>query len=386
MSDGTDVSRSNPAESGNSQSGGMWFRLLLLVCLLVAIVYAGNAALQTMHARDAEQETEAKTVQSSGLIAPTPKVLASMFTDSQGRLLADPPSSASQLVNPDSLVVSHITGTEENPGTNWKEFEKHLADVTGKQVVDREYDNSADQLAQISKGEITILALHPADAPFLVNNYGFQPIAVLGTDNGANGNHLDIIVPASSSINSAADLKGHSLVCTVPASITGYRAAVALLMSENGLRPNVDYMVTWSMGQKRSIMGLIKGDYDAAAVSDDRLQSLIDDGKIQKSQFKVVYQSPVIPRTTIGWFYNLNPALADKVREAILSFKPTGSTAVPAADDETADASTTQSLHFLPIDYKKDFQLVRTIDDSFDPRLDAKAHQKESATTQPSAS
>jgi phosphonate transport system substrate-binding protein len=355
-----------------------------MVCLLCAIVYAGNAAMRTIQARNSEEQTEERTVQSSGLIALTPKVLASMYTDTQGRLLADPPKSADQLVDPDTLVVAHIVGTEENPGTNWKQFEKHLAEVTGKKVSDREFDNSAEQLADISNGKISILALHAADAPFLVNNFGFQPAAVLGTGSGANGNHLDIIVPGNSAISAPADLKGHSLVCTVPASITGYRAAVALLMSNFGLRPNVDYIVTWSMGQKRSIMGLVKGDYDAAAVSDDRLQGLVDDGTLQKSQFKTIYQSETIPRTTIGWFYNLKPELAEKVREAIVSFKPGGPSSSSGSNDESAGSSASTALHFIPIEYKKDFQLVRMIDDSFDPRLDAKTRAKQAATTAPS--
>jgi phosphonate transport system substrate-binding protein len=202
-----------------------------------------------------------------------------------------------------------------------------------------------------------------------VNNFGFQPIAVLGADSGANGNHLDIIVSSASTISKPSDLKTHSMVCTVPASITGYRAAVALLLQNEGLRPNVDYIVTWSMGQKRSIMGVIKNEYEAAAVSDDKVQSLLSDGDIQKSQFKIIYQSEVIPRTTIGWFFNLKPELANKIRAAIVGFKP-GGTALAAAGSDSA-------MHFIPIDYKKDFEFVRTIDASFDPRLDAKTKAKE---------
>jgi phosphonate transport system substrate-binding protein len=133
------------------------------------------------------------------------------------------------------------------------------------------------------------------------------------------------------------------------------------------------------MGQKRSIMGVIKNEYDAAAVSDDKVQSLLSDGDIQKSQFKIIYQSEVIPRTTIGWFYNLKPELADKIRAAILGFKPEG-TPVAAADSDSADSDKSPSaMHFIPIDYKKDFAFVRTIDASFDPRLDAKTKAKETS-------
>jgi phosphonate transport system substrate-binding protein len=371
----------NLPSSGRATGGdgnlGVWARFILFVCLIGALLYAGNAAMKTLDARNSEKLTEDKTVQSFGLIAPTPKSLASRFTDSQGRLLADPPTSSDQLVDPDTIVVAHIEGTEDNPSIDWKKFERYLAGMTGKKVVDEPFANSADQLAQIDKNKITVLALHSADTPFLVNNFGFQPIAVLGADSGANGNHLDIIVSAGSSISKPSDLKSHSMVCTVPASITGYRAAVALLLQNEGLRPNVDYIVTWSMGQKRSIMGVIKNEYDAAAVSDDKVQSLLSNGDIQKSQFKIIYQSEVIPRTTIGWFYNLKPELADKIRAAILGFKPEG-TAVAAADSDSADSDKSPSaMHFIPIDYKKDFEFVRTIDASFDPRLDAKTKAKD---------
>jgi len=106
---------------------------------------------------------------------------------------------------------------------------------------------------------------------------------------------------------------------------------------------------------------------------------------VTKDQFRAVYQSEVIPRMTIGWFYNLKPELADKIRQAILSYKPTPvkiASSKPTTDpsggdaDAAADADSTQEsgmLHWIPTDYKKDFQLVRTIDDLFDPRLDTKA-------------
>jgi phosphonate transport system substrate-binding protein len=337
-----------------------WGKLVLIVCILASVTYVAAQALQTMKQKQASQQA---VVASMGLITPTHKGLASKF---QGTLLADPPTSSDQLVDPDSIVIARLSNSDEIPGKSWAEFDKHLAEATGKKVTDIIYTGSADQLARFSNGKITLAAVHPADAPFIVNNYGFQPFAVLGTDAGANGNHLDVIVPAGSSIASLADLKGHSLACTAPSSITGYRAAVAVLMQDDQLRPNVDYYVLWSMGQKKSIKGIADkpAKYEAAAVSDDKLQSLIDDGDIDKSQYKVIYQSDVIPRTTIGYFYNLKPELAAKIRQATLDFNS------PAAKD---------TLRFLPSDYQKDFQFLRTIDDSFDPRLDSRMMSKSHA-------
>jgi len=377
------------------------FRLVLLLCLLVAVGFAINSARLMLVANANKQLTEEAVVRGTGLIDATPKTLAPGFTDSQGRLLADPPASAVQMVDPPVLVVAHLVSSDaESPSVDWDKFEAHLADVTGRKVEDMIFDNGPDQLAQIKAGKITIVALHPADAPFLVNNYGYEPAAVLGDEGGANGNHLDIVVPAMSPINQLSDLKGHTLVCTVPSSITGYRAAVALLMENQSLRPNIDYFMTWSLGQKRSIEGIAHKEFEAAAISDDKLQSLLQSGDVVPADYRIIYQSAVIPRTTIGWFFNLNPVLAEKVKDAILSFQPTALTeaksskankangeATDAADATDAAAGGTAAvgppLHFIPIDYNKDFAVVREIDDRFDPRLDAKAKPKAMATTQP---
>jgi ABC transporter, phosphonate, periplasmic substrate-binding protein len=269
---GTD---SNHAPSSNGRAGA-WGRAILFLALIAAILYAGNAAMRTLQARDAEKVTEDNTVRSVGLVTPTPKGLAEKFTDSQSRLLADPPAAADQLVDPDPIVVAHIEGDSEAPGIGWKAFEKDLSAATGRKVVDKKFDNSADQLAEINKGGITILALHAADTPFLVDNYGFQPVAVLADQSGVNGNHLDIIVPANSPISSATDLKGHSLVCTVPASITGYRAAVALLMENQQMRPERRFFRDLVAGavavDQRSRQGRIRGGggFERQAAEHDR--------------------------------------------------------------------------------------------------------------------
>ncbi len=355
-------------------------RLVLFLCLLGVIVYVGIAAVNWYNEKQSVLQSELSTVVSTGLTSPGHKSLLPKFTDTQGRLLADPPTSADQLFNPDTLVVAHIAGVDETPGTSWEQWEAALARATGKKVTDEIYDNAADQIKQ-DAGKVTLLALHAADTPFLVNNYGFEPLAVLGDESGINGNRLDLIVRSDSPISKPTELSGHELVCTVPSSITGYRAAIAYLMREDNLRPNVDYIITWSLGQKKSIQGVADKTYEAAAVSDEKLQSLIADGTIKASDVKIIYQSAVIPRTTIGCFYNLDPKLASKIRDAILSpdflaglpptTVPAITTAITAGATSSPLTTAPAGLKFLPVDYKRDFQFVRDMDDQFDPRFNA---------------
>ena len=81
----------------------------------------------------------------------------------------------------------------------------------------------------------------------------------------------------------------------------------------------------------------------------------------------------MIPRLTIGYAYNLQPDLAVKVKQAILAYRNEGGTPEEGG----------KPLRFFPIDYKRDFDFVRKIDDSFDPRLGAKQPKSKAGAGQP---
>jgi phosphonate transport system substrate-binding protein len=354
-------------------------RAAVYMILAAAVGVAALAGYQTLLAKATLNKTQATVVAGMGLVAPSHKQLAAEYTDHDGRLLADPPTNPADLLDPSTLVVAYQGDADvENQQVDWKGFCANLAKITGKKVISQPYQNSVEDVAAVKAGSIQIIALHAADTPYLVNNAGFIPIGVLSGKDGATGNKLDIAVPNSSPIHSLADLKGHTLTCTIPSSITGYRAAVAMLMLEADLRPNVDYYIDFSLKQKTSIKGIVKGTYAAAALSDDKVQSLQAAGTFKPTDFRTIFQSEVIPRLTIGYVYNLKPELAAQIKQAALNFDNANGT----PDEDGGDP-----MRFAPVDYKKDFDLVRRIDDAFDPRFNsaAAAKVKSAPTTAPSA-
>ncbi|HEY4310370.1 MAG TPA: PhnD/SsuA/transferrin family substrate-binding protein [Pirellulales bacterium] len=324
----------------------------------------GMTALGTFHVmqdRANLRATEDRLVAWHGLNKTVNKRLAATYKDADGGLLADPPSDPQQWLDPDTLVLAHYIDADADAQiVAWEDLQSHLAQATGKTIVLQEYRNTADDVAEIKAGTIQLVALHAADTPYVVNNAGFVPVAVLGTATGAHGNRLDIAVPTDSAIKTLADLRTRTLTCTAPDSITGYRAAIAVLAQDTAMRPDVDYSLNFSHGQKRSIQGLVKGDFEVAALSDDKVQSMLKKGTLEESQYRVIFQSEVIPRLTIGNVYNLAPETAAKVTAAILSF----TNEKGASEDDSPEP-----MRFYPVDYPKDFEFVRRIDDSFDPRF-----------------
>lgn len=340
-------------------------RLVLWTVLLAIVVGGGGffsyAAYRYNQERAYLRWTEDNLLTIHGLAKPGKKTLGREYVDRNGDLLADPPTDPAGWLDPETIVLAHYIDAEaETQAIDWEGLERRLEEATGKKIVAQEYRNSADDVEAVKAGKIQVVALHAADTPYLVNHAGFVPTAILGTETGVHGNHLVIAASPKSNIKQLTDVRGHSLTCTTPDSITGYRAAIAILANEAGLRPDVDYSVTWSHGQKKSILGLAAGQHEVAALSDDKLQSLLKKGTVEPAQYRVIYESQVVPRLTIGHVYNLRPGLARLVAATVVEF---------ANEMGSTDDSDGLPMRFYPSDYKQDFRFVRDIDDSFDPRF-----------------
>src|ERR1019366_4197935 len=135
-------------------SNGGAIRMLLWLGLFTAIGFTISSALGLRGAKENSEESEKATVQAMGLIEPTERHLASGFTDTQGRLLADPPA-AGQMIDPQTLVVAHLPESDaDDPAISWPKFEANLATATGRKVTDEIYENSSDQLAELKDGKI----------------------------------------------------------------------------------------------------------------------------------------------------------------------------------------------------------------------------------------
>jgi phosphonate transport system substrate-binding protein len=373
------VPNSSPAASPNSEHAGGLFRTVAIMGLAGALGVIAYNGYYTMQARAVMQATDARLAEMRGLVAPVHKHLASEYSDKDGNLLADTPSKPDELLDPETLMLAHyIDADVEQQLVDWEALRAALAQATGKNIILQEYQNTADDVATIKQGLIQIVAMHAADAPYVVNNAGYVPFAVLGTEPGsAHGNRLDIAVAPDSKIQQLADLRGKKLTCTAPDSMTGYRAAIIALSQQAGLQPDVDYTIAFSLGQKRSVLGLVAGEFAVSALSYDKLQSMIKKGDVQPDDLKLIYQSEVIPRLTIGYVYNLNPELAEKIQSTILAF---------ANEGGSPDDLTGSPMRFFESDYRTDFQFVRNVDDNFDPRFFKASKNKPAQRPAPPAS
>jgi len=292
-----------------------------------------------------------------GLTAPVVNKLAAPYTDASGNLVADPPADPTKQIDPDVLNISYVaTADPEKFRDGFKELMDHLSQATGKQVKYTLIADTDDELKALRDGELQIAGFSTGTIPLAVDACGFVPVCRLG-GSAEDGYHMLIIVPANSSMQTLADVKGHDLGVTESSSNSGYKAALVLLSQDFGLLPGRDFNLRYSGGQDSSIAHIADGSYESAAVASDVLDRSVAEGRIKKTAYRIIYSSELFPTAAIGYAYNLKPALADKIRAALLDFdwKGTGL--------EKLFSSTGQTK-FIPVNYKNDWALVRRIDDA----------------------
>lgn len=363
MSEASNTSSGSTAAGADQGSSGVFFiRVLLYGGLIAAAGVVAYNYMDSLSDQEARRKSDDKLVAFHGLSVATKQSLADGYADADGNLLADPPTAdSSAALDPATLTLAYYYGDDPNDKRiDWEGLRTKVSEITGKEVVAKPYLNSAPEIAAIKNGETHMVVVHASDTPYLVNHAGFVPVGVLGSKAEASGNHLAIAVKKDSKLKKLSDLRGVTLTCTRPDSITGYRAAVAVLSREAGMRPGVDYEVQFSLGQSLSVLGLASDEFEVVALSHDKLQSMIASGEVEKDAFRLIYESQIIPRRAIGYIHSLKPELAEKIQQAFLEFE----NAAGEIDEETG-----KPMHFFAIDYVKDFEFPRYIDDCFDPRF-----------------
>jgi phosphonate transport system substrate-binding protein len=276
------------------------------------------------------------------------------YCDRNGDLTADLPADPKQLVNPSTLIFAY-TPTEDPAVYQkaWDPFIKHMEKVTGKRVVFFPVQSNAAQYEAMRSGRLHVAGVNAGGNATAVNCAGFVPFTMMAAKDGSFGYEMEIIVPADSPIKAPADLKGKKIAFTDATSNSGFKAPSAILKADFNLESKRDYEPVFSGKHDNSILGVVNKDYEAAAIANSVLNRMLDRKVFDKAKIRSIYKSETFPTTGYGHVYNLDPKLVEKVKEAFFSFPWEGS---------ALKAEFQKEDKFVPIDYKKDWAVLRKID------------------------
>ena len=289
------------------------------------------------------------------------------YCDENGDLVADLPKDQKKWKDPSTLVWAYTP--VEDPAVYEKifaPFTTHLAACTGKKVVFFQVQNNAAEIEAMRSGRLHVAGFSTGPTAFAVNVAGAVPFAVKGTAKEFQGYNLIVVTKASGPIQKLADLKGKKVAHTSPSSNSGNMAPRALFPAE-GVTPEKDYTVVYSGKHDSSILGVLKGDYDAAPVASDVYERMAHRGQIKESDFRVVFRSKKFPTSSFAYAHDLTPKLADKVLSCFYDYRFTPDM-VKAFDG--AD-------RFFPINYKTTWEPVRAVASAGGESFGKAAYQKE---------
>jgi phosphonate transport system substrate-binding protein len=332
----------------------LFLAVVVPVAAIAAALWMVWIKIPKQQNREMNEELVLRTV---GLAKPVSNKLDERYTDADGDLVADTPTDAAQLLDPDPIVFSYVAVEDPSEFRDaFKEFMDHLAKVTGKRVEYLMASSTEEQLVALRDGKLHVTGVNTGNVPLAVNVAGFVPVAKLAGDAGA-AYQMEIIVPAGSSITKPEQLGGHELALTEAGSNSGFKAPLVLLQSNYQLVPGRDFGIRYSGGHEASIRGIAGKQYDAAAIANDVLSRSMGAGEIRADQYRSIFKSESFPTAGFGYTYRLKPELAAKVKEAMSTFQWSGT----GVEREFASAKYNK---LVPVSYKEDWRLVRTIDDA----------------------
>lgn len=282
--------------------------------------------------------------------------LSPRYRDADNDLVADTPLNPDEWRDPRVLVFAYTP--VEDPALYsqvWDEFIDHLADLTGKEIRFFPVQSNAAQIEALRAGRLHVAGFNTGATPVAVNCAGFVPFAMMAAGDGSYGYEMEIITFPGSGIERPEDLEGRELAFTSPTSNSGFKAPSTLLESEFGLVAGEDFSTAYSGGHDNSILGVINGDYDAAAIANEVLQRMEARDVIRADQYRSIYTSLTFPTTAYGISSELHPELAARIREAFFSFDWQGT----ALLEEFSDAGMEQ---FIPVTYEEHWDVIRRID------------------------
>jgi len=149
-----------------------------------------------------------------------------------------------------------------------------------------------------------------------------QPIAVFATKDRQPVTYTAALwVPADSTIQTIADLKGHSIAFSDPGSTSGNLFPRYALLKA-GLNPDTDVKIQFAGSHTASLLALTNGKVDAGEVNSQQQATASAAGQFDPTKFRVIWRSAPIPNDPITVRGDLSPAFRAALAKALFSLTP----------------------------------------------------------------
>ncbi len=229
---------------------------------------------------------------------------------------------------PDKITI--VTMPDENnpeAGGKNEKFQKALSEAIDLPVEIMEGADYAVGIEAMKNKKLDVLLVSPMSYFQAKQRVEIDPLVTTSSPGSEAYRTVFITKKDNDKINSLEDLKGTNFAFVDPASSSGYLypkyELVTKLKLEQAKLEEPDYFfktVAYSGKHDSSVMGVSKGDYDAAAVAGQVLQTMDDAGLVKKDDLKIIDETQEIPNAAYVIRSELPEELKKKIKDFYLNY------------------------------------------------------------------
>ena len=230
---------------------------------------------------------------------------------------------------PEKLTVVTMPD-ENNPEAGGKNeaFQKAMSEYIGIPVEQMEGGDYAVGIEAMKNEQLDVLLVSPMSYFQAKQRVDIEPLVTTSSVGAEVYKTVFVTKKDNKEINELKDLKGKNFAFVDPASSSGYMFPKYTLVKELELDPNKveepNYFfetVAYSGKHDSSLMGVVKGDYEAAAVAGQVIAMMDKAELVDKDELKVIAETDEIPNPSFVVRKDLPEDLKKKIKEFYLQYE-----------------------------------------------------------------
>lgn len=229
---------------------------------------------------------------------------------------------------PDKITI--VTMPDENnpeAGGKNKKFQEDMSKAIGIPVEIMEGADYAVGIEAMKNEKLDVLLVSPMSYFQAKQRVAIEPLVTTTSMGNEAYRTVFITKKDNDKINTLEDLKGTNFAFVDPASSSGYLYPKYEIVTKLNLdqakleEPNYFFKtVAYSGKHDSSVMGVAKGDYEAAAVAGQVLQNMDDAGLVKKDELKIIDETQEIPNAAYVIRKDLPEELKKKLKDFYVNY------------------------------------------------------------------
>ena len=208
-----------------------------------------------------------------------------------------------------SVVGFSSVSAENQAATSarYKEVGDVFKEKTGVEMKIFTASDYAGTVQALTSGQIHMAQMGASAyaSAWIDSNGNVEPLVANKEVDGQMGYHSILIVKGDSPYKKMEDLKGKTMAWADANSTSGYLIQLVSLRAA-GIEPDKYFGKTlFSGGHEQSVLGVINGQFDSAFTWSSKghnagqIRAMVDRGVLKMDQFRVVWESPLIPNPLV---------------------------------------------------------------------------------------